>query len=214
MKRIVVISGGSQGLGLATARELAGRHQVVIFGRNKKHLEAAAKEVGATAIACDVADLQQTRAALSEVTSKFGHVDYLINNAGTWVGRQLEEYSEKEIRGEIGVNLLGIIFLTKSTLPHLAASGAHIVTIVSAAAHHPAGHKTVYAASKAGAHGFVQALRRELGTRAAVSALYPVNMAEQADEKHDSYAQVAKRVAKVLADGVSADVTDGFTRSS
>lgn len=138
--RVAVITGGSQGLGLALARELARRgYDLVIDARRADRLEAAASELAATtrvaAIAGDVTD-EAHRRQLVDAASTFGRIDVLVNNASTLGASPLpriDEISGGVLRSAYEVNAIAPVLLYKAAAPHLA-SGASVVNITSDAA--------------------------------------------------------------------------------
>lgn len=176
----VLITGGSSGIGLATARALlAKRARVLITGRRAGRLSEAVadlRDVGdiSSAVA-DVATSGGRAATLTAATEKFGGLDILINNAGGVRAGRLEDTSEDEIRAMIEVNLLAPILLTRAALPMLRASGdGLIVTVASGIALVGVPFYAVYAGAKAGISRFDEALRRELkGEGVHVLTVYP-----------------------------------------
>ncbi len=162
----VLITGGSSGIGLETARALiAGGARVVITGRDAAKAEKAAAEIGAIAgISADVTTDAGRQATLAAAKDALGGLDVLINNAGGVRAGRLEDTREDEIATMIAVDLIGPILLTRAALPILRHSGdAMIVNVSSGIALVSLPFYATYAAVKAGIAHFGEALRRELG---------------------------------------------------
>ena len=83
--RVAIVTGASRGIGLATARALAGAGaRVAMLARSATPLDAAAREIGALAVPCDIADERAVHAALKRVTTEAGDPEILVNNAGVF----------------------------------------------------------------------------------------------------------------------------------
>ena len=170
--RVVVVTGGSAGIGRATVRRLAaGGARVVTCARHGERLAEALQEVpGVTGLVADMADARGRTILIERVLSEHGRLDAVVLNAGLgWAGL-LEDMPGEAVEAIVAVNLTGAIELTRLALPHLLAAGrergrADIVTVSSAAAWSPIPPLTVYSATKAGVHGFVTGLRREVAAR-------------------------------------------------
>jgi short-subunit dehydrogenase len=177
----VLITGGTSGIGLATAHALLakGAH-VFVTGRRPDVLESALNELrmhhgNANGIAADVSTDDGRNATLNAAVDKLGGLDILINNAGGVRAGKLETTSEDEIRAMVDVDLLAPILLTRAALPHLRARGdGVVVNITSGIALMGVPFYTTYAAVKSGLARFGEALRRELkGEGVHVLTVYP-----------------------------------------
>lgn len=165
--RVVVITGGSRGIGLATAQAFAGQgDQVIIMGRDDGRLKAAAEQIHseqtAECLVCDVRDPASVEHAFAQIRNRHGKIDILFNNAG--VAHALAPLSELEPeiwREVIETNLTGTYLVTRSALP-LMSDGSSIVNNLSVAAVQPFSGMSAYNAAKFGALGFTKALREEL----------------------------------------------------
>ncbi len=177
-RRVVVLTGASSGIGLATARELAARgHALVLAARREAQLVALAREldpsgVRVIAVPTDVADDTSRRALLDAARDHFGQVDVLINNAGVTVERGWWWDDPDPLR-VIRINLEAPIELVRLVLPEMRSRGSgHIVNIGSVAGR--AATNGMYSASKFGIRGFSHGLRRELlGSGVDVSLIAP-----------------------------------------
>jgi 3-oxoacyl-[acyl-carrier protein] reductase len=172
--RVVVITGGSSGIGRAMAEAFA-QHgdQVVIIGRREDALRAAAQAIGAqcTWQRADISQRAQVAAAVDAIVTRFKRIDVLINNAGhSSYARAMTadmplEQAESIWDEEIGVNLTGAFLMTLAGAPHLPRPGGRIIYISSdAALTGGIGLRLAgYAAAKAGLLGLTRALALEYG---------------------------------------------------
>ncbi len=150
-KRIALVTGANQGIGLQVAKELVAKGLTVLVGsRNFAHGEAAAKEIGPNAIALqlDVTDRASIAAAVERIRKEFGRLDVLVNNAAISNTRRqpsesVEEYAKsarisnvslEEVRAVFETNVFGVVALTQAMLPLLRdAPAARIVNVSSGA---------------------------------------------------------------------------------
>jgi NAD(P)-dependent dehydrogenase (short-subunit alcohol dehydrogenase family) len=168
--KVALITGASQGIGLAIARALAAQGcTLVITGRNKPRLQRAGRELAAQTqvlpVACDVRDPAAVQSLCGAIEERFYRLDILVNNAGIGhsnlsVG-QLPLQTWREV---IETNLNSMFLVTHSTLPLMRRGGA-IVNNLSIAAKRVFPGSSAYNASKHGALGFTNTLREELRPR-------------------------------------------------
>ena len=138
--KIVILTGGSRGIGAATAREMApdGPH-LILCARTAEACEgtkAAVEALGAKA-EChgfEVADTEVTKAFIDDIIARHGHVDVLINNAGAYPTRQ--QFTQEGFELQFGVNYLGHFLLTHLLLPALQVSGDARIVHLSSIMHH------------------------------------------------------------------------------
>lgn len=177
-RRVVVLTGASSGIGLATARELAARgHALVLAARRENQLAALARELDPSgsrviAVPTDVTDAASRQALIDTAHAHFGRIDVLINNAGVTV-EQGWWWDDPDPLRVIRVNLEAPIELVRLALPQMRSRGSgHIVNIGSVAGR--AATNGMYSASKFGLRGFSLGLRRELlGSGVDVSLIAP-----------------------------------------
>ena len=165
--KVAVITGGSSGIGLATARRFVaeGAH-VVITGRREKELTDAAAAIGenVTAVVGDVSRLGDLDRLYAVVKEKHGHVDILFANAGAGTVAPLEAASETHFDQTFDVNVKGLFFTVQKALPLFKDGGSIILTSsVSNVLGLPA--FSAYAASKAAVRSFARAWTLELKDR-------------------------------------------------
>lgn len=175
MPRVILISGGSDGLGKVIAKKLSPNDQVVILAHNKEKLEAAAKEIGCDFVECELTDFHSLESAVDQVIKKYHTVDILINNAGVWAEGKITEVSPEKIKEIIDVNTTGTILLTKAVLPQLISKKSGlIINIISQDGLQSKSDRSVYSASKWAITGFTKCLREDLiDTNIKVTGIFP-----------------------------------------
>lgn len=179
----VLITGGSSGIGAATAELFAkdGR-AIILWARRLDRLEAVAKrcrELGAPNVhvaAIDVRDRLAIDAEIAKHLAVYRGADILINNAGLAKGlTPFQDAKAEDLEVMIDTNLTGFIHVTHAVLPFfIAANHGHLVHLGSVAARwaYPKGH--VYAATKAAVHSLTETLRLDLnGTKIRVTEISP-----------------------------------------
>ncbi len=161
--KVSIITGGARGIGEAIARAYAaeGAH-VVIADLETTKAEALAEELGgkALALALDVRDKASIEAMVATVISKLGGIDILVNNAGIFNMAPLPEITEEDFDRQFGVNVRGLIFVTKAVAAQMAAQGrgGKIINMSSQAGRRGEPHVLVYCASKAAVISITQSL--------------------------------------------------------
>jgi NAD(P)-dependent dehydrogenase (short-subunit alcohol dehydrogenase family) len=169
-EKVVVVTGGSRGIGKAVAAAFAREGaEVVVTARDLGSLEAAAKEIrnaGGRVIAlqADVADRHQVKDLAKEINRRFGRLHVLLNNASLLGPRvPILEYPEEEWEAVIAVNLNGPFFVIKACLPLMTAAGeGSIINVSSGVGRIGKPRWGAYAASKFGLEGLTQVLAAEL----------------------------------------------------
>lgn len=169
--KVVLITGASQGIGLAITKALA--HEgcsLVLTGRDQARLNRAVKSIGVDvrkmfAVVCDVREPAQVAAMAAAVRRKFRKIDILINNAGiSHPNAEVANLPIESWREVIDTNLTGTFLVTQAVLP-LMKAGSAIVNNLSIAAKRVFAGGSAYSASKYGALGFTNTLREELRSR-------------------------------------------------
>jgi short-subunit dehydrogenase len=182
--RVVVITGGSDGIGAEVARQLAKSEgaalALVLAARNAAQLEAVAGECAALgaqvlAVPTDVSVQAQCQQLVAAAVARFGTIDVLINNAGRSAHALFEDVADLGWYEELmRVNLWGSVWCTHAALPYLKASHGSIVAVSSLAGLVGVPGRTAYSATKFAMGGFFEALRAELkGSGVSVTVAYP-----------------------------------------
>jgi 3-oxoacyl-[acyl-carrier protein] reductase len=175
MAKAALITGGSSGIGLAIARMLKDEgFELTLASRRPEKVEAAATELGALAVAADVAKEEDCRRLVDEHGTRHGSLDVLVNSAGIGIGGTIADLPAKHVDLQLDVNLRGLLLVTAAALPLLRESHGLIVNLASIAGTIPAPELPVYAATKAAVISFTRSLNageEEHGIRA--TALSP-----------------------------------------
>jgi short-subunit dehydrogenase len=171
----IVITGGSDGIGKALAKSLVPDFQVTLLARDSEKLKELAAELNCEFVVCDVRKLGDVKAAFTEIRSRQGAIDILINNAGVIVNGDLTDTSYETIEAVMGTNATGAIFVTKACLEIMKPrKKGLIVNVISTAGITAKPSRSVYNASKWAMTGFTKAIQEEAaeyGVR--VTGFYP-----------------------------------------
>lgn len=180
--KLALITGGSSGIGLALAKDLA-QHgmRIAILSRRADALAKAQAEIqplsqyDVLTLAADVSDWQQIQSVLSAFQDEHGVPDLLVNSAGVVRPGLFEELTVDLFQWMISINLMGPIHTCKVVVPGMVERGSgHIVNVSSMAGFIGTYGYTAYGASKFGLRGFSDALRSELLSRGIqVSVVFP-----------------------------------------
>jgi 3-oxoacyl-[acyl-carrier protein] reductase len=178
-KKVVVVTGGSSGMGEATARELARRgwRVALTFSKDLAKAETVAKQCGeAIAVKGNVAEDADCRRVAKEVLAKWGRIDALVNNAGTTKfvdHKNLEGLSAGDFEAIFRVNLIGPFQMIRACADALRRSRGSVVNISSVAHLLGTGSSVAYAASKAALHTMTFSLARALAPEIRVNVVAP-----------------------------------------
>jgi NAD(P)-dependent dehydrogenase (short-subunit alcohol dehydrogenase family) len=165
-KQVWLITGAGRGLGVDLAKAaLAAGHAVVATARKTESVtDALGEHDDLLAVALDVTDPAAAAAAVRAGTERFGHLDVLVNNAGSFQAGFFEEMTPEAFRSQIETTLFGPVNVTRAALPQMRAQHSGLVVTISSTAGIAAGGAflTAYAASKFGVEGFMEALAPEV----------------------------------------------------
>lgn len=131
--KIIIVTGASGGIGLATAKELAGRGaKVVLAARSKEKIEALAKTMpGSLAIITDMADMASIKRTVRETVEKFGRIDALVNNAGQGIYGAVENVNVNAYRKIFELNVIGPLVAMQEVIPIMRKQGDGTIVNVS-----------------------------------------------------------------------------------
>ena len=169
MKKII-ITGASDGLGKAIAKELRDE-ELILISRNESKLKELSEELNCKYYICDLADYNQ----IANVMSQIDDVDVLINNAGVWLAGDLEENTFEKISNCIDVNTKAPIYMTKAVLPLMRKKKEGlIINVCSQSSFDNDDFSTVYNASKWAMRGFNRSIQKVLSKEnIKVTGFYP-----------------------------------------
>ena len=165
--KTAVITGGTDGIGLATAKLFAaeGAH-VYVTGRRKERLDQALKEIGAGAVGVqgDVSDLADLDRLYAQITRDHGRVDVVFANAGVSESAPIGEIGEDHFDRVFNVNVKGTVFTVQKALPLMSAGGA-VVLAGSGAGSKGLANLSVYSATKAAIRSLARTWTTDLKSR-------------------------------------------------
>ena len=172
--RSAIVTGGSSGIGLAIARMLRDEgFELTLASRTKEKIEAAAAELGAHAVAADVGREEDCIRIVAEHRDRFGGLDVLVNSAGIGIGGTVESVQAKHIDLQLGVNLRGLLLVTREAIPLLKETKGWVINLASIAGTTPTPGLTVYGATKAAVIALTRSMNAELDGEVRAIALCP-----------------------------------------
>jgi 3-oxoacyl-[acyl-carrier protein] reductase len=168
--KVALVTGGSRGIGLAIARALvADGVQVAVTGVSAAHLSSARPKIEAAGPAAvetlqaDVRKYDEVKRAVDAAAARFGGLDFLVNNAGIGIFKNVADMTPAEWSRVIDTNLTGVFNACQASIPHMRRrGGGFIVNISSLAGKNAFAGAGAYCASKAGLNAFSEALMQEV----------------------------------------------------
>src|SRR5256714_10738371 len=165
MTKTWLITGAGRGMGVEFARAaLAAGHNVVATGRNPETVRSAVGEhQNLLVTALDVTDSHSAHDAAAAAVDRFGGIDVLVNNAGSFLAGFFEELTTEQVRAQIETNLFGPMTVTRAVLPVMRRQHSGLVISISSAAGVSGGPSaSAYAASKFALEGWMESLTGEV----------------------------------------------------
>src|SRR5438128_3708257 len=165
--RVALVTGGSSGIGFATAQEFVGEGAYVfVAGRREKELATAVKEIGrnVTGIRADVSNSQDLDRLFSQIKNEKGKLDIVFANAGAAKYAPLGQISEELYQSIFDVNVKGVLFTVQKALP-LMPEGGSIILNASIVASKGLPANSVYSATKAAVRSFARTWTTDLKDR-------------------------------------------------
>jgi NAD(P)-dependent dehydrogenase (short-subunit alcohol dehydrogenase family) len=200
--KIAVITGGSSGIGFATAKRfIVEGAKVAITGRNQQALDTAIAALGSSAISIqgDVSSLTDLNRVFQKVETTFGKADILVVNAGVYVIGPLADFTEEMFDNVIDINFKGAFFTVQKALPILN-NGASVILISSTVNEKGIPNHAAYSASKAAIRSLARSFSAELiGRKIRVNSLAPGPIDTPVFETVTGSSIEAKAMAEAMA---------------
>jgi len=213
--QVIVITGASSGIGLATALEAARRGaRVVLASRDEADIKSAADQIvaqggQATPVVVDVGDQASVEALAEQAVATYGRIDTWVNNAGVSIYGRIEEVPLDDAQRLFETNYWGVVHGSLAALPHLKKQGGALINVGSELSETAIPLQGHYAASKHAVKGFTDTLRIELheqGAGIAVTLIQPAAIDTPYPEHAMNYLGVEpKHVPPVYAPEIVAD---------
>ena len=169
-KKIVLVTGGTSGIGLGTIEYLLEQdnYEIISLSRGEKNLSVAKEKLGSNAcnvtfLQGDISKEQDCKRIYEEIDKKYNRLDGLVNSAGIIKLGGIEEQTLEEWNNSININLTGIFLLTKTLLPLLKRGTNPSIVNISSMSSERAGGSIAYCASKAGVDMLTKYMGQELG---------------------------------------------------
>jgi NAD(P)-dependent dehydrogenase (short-subunit alcohol dehydrogenase family) len=171
--KVIVITGGTRGLGLALAYSfLKEEVKVVICSKNVEDFKNLSSEI--FCVKADVTKEEELNGLLEKTLEKFGDLDLWINNAGVWLPHNLaEDFEMEKVKNMFDVNVFGLINGTRVALRFMKKKGAGtIINVISDSALAPRPMSSMYSSSKWAVRGFSESIREE-DKNISILSIYP-----------------------------------------
>jgi NAD(P)-dependent dehydrogenase (short-subunit alcohol dehydrogenase family) len=167
--RVVLVTGGTRGIGAAISRSFAEQGAIVAagYGRDEERAKAMLKEFEGNGVSAsihqgNVGSADDCRRTVADVIEQHGRLDVLVNNAGITIDKTVLKMTDEDWYKVIAVNLSGAFFMSQATLPHMVERGSgRIINITSIIGETGNIGQANYAASKSGLFGLTKTLARE-----------------------------------------------------
>ncbi|MBF6616617.1 SDR family oxidoreductase [Pollutimonas thiosulfatoxidans] len=198
-KQVIVITGASSGIGLATAREAARRGaRLVLASRNRKALDALVDELEsrgsrAVAVTADVGVQEDHQKIMDTAKTAFGGFDTWVNNAGVSIFGKLEDVAIEDQRQLFETNFWGVVYGSLTAVAHMRDTGGALINVGSEVSDRAIPLQGAYSASKHAVKGYTDSLRMELeaeGVPISVTLIKPASVNSRFVEHAKNYMDV------------------------
>ena len=170
--KVAVVTGAAKGIGAGIARELAAAGAAVVVnyasdrnGAARVVADIAAKGGKAIAVQADVSTAADVKRLFDEARKAFGRLDVLVNNAGIYKFFPIDELTEAEFQRQFGINVFGLLQVTREAVPHFGADGGSIINISSIASRTTPPGSSVYSGTKGAVDAITGVLAKELAPK-------------------------------------------------
>jgi NAD(P)-dependent dehydrogenase (short-subunit alcohol dehydrogenase family) len=165
--KVAIVTGGSEGIGYATARRLAAEGAKVVIGARREDVLARAAEELRTAgdvvgIAVDVTKPSDVTRLIEQTLARFGRIDIVVNNAGTASAAPFEQVGDEIWQADLDLKLYAAIRVIRAALPALKQQGGRIVNITTPSGKQPTARSLPTSVSRAAGIALTKALSKEL----------------------------------------------------
>ena len=164
--KVMIVTGASSGIGRAVARQFSAEGAIVVLvARSAEKLEALAAELGGSAVAmpADLTNPAEIDAMVAGVEARFGRVDILFANAGSYIPGNAAEGDADDWDRMINLNVNGVFRMVRAVLPGMIARRSGDIVVTSSVSGHQAIHwEPVYSATKHAVQSFVHGVRRQI----------------------------------------------------
>lgn len=160
MVKVILVTGGSAGIGKAVATYLASKGHVV-YGSSRKS-EVGLTSLGYHIIRMDVTDEEMVTKAVEQIISKHGKIDVLVNNAGLGMAGPLESTTDAEAKAIFNTNVFGVLNTCRVVAPYLRQSKGNIINITSIGGMFGLPYRGIYCSSKSAVEAISEVLSMEL----------------------------------------------------
>ncbi|MEH6578976.1 MAG: 3-oxoacyl-ACP reductase family protein [Amphritea sp.] len=212
--KVALVTGGSRGMGAAIARRLAyeGADVALTYNSSGDKANTVAAEIEqmgrkSLAIAADNSDPSAIQAAVEKTVAKLGQLDILINNAGIFVVKPIDQLTLDDFEQTLGVNVRAVFVASQAAAAHMG-EGGRIISIGSNLAEHvPMPGVSLYSLSKSALIGFTKGLARDLGPRGiTVNIVHPGSTDTDMNPANGEYADVQRNLMAIPRFGEPDDI--------
>lgn len=178
---VAIITGSSSGIGWTTARALAEEGaSVVLAARREQRLKELSEAIeaetpgSALVVPTDVMDRSEVEHLVDQTVTTFNRLDIVVNNAGVGRPGDVEQMSDEDYHTVMDVNVTGIFYVTRASLPHLRKTHGNLIFLGSFYGKHPFPSNPLYAATKWWIRGFALSLQGQVGKdNIAITVVHP-----------------------------------------